>query len=173
MELDDAPRDREAQAEPGAGRFARAAHEGAEDLLQFFRRDAGPLVDAEDLEGAGGRGLRTKFDRAALGRVADGVPQEIVEGARERREVRLEEDVLQRRVDRERHADAALLRFVFGRLADVVQKGPQFDALQGKFFPRVETRDYKENISLKEACVELGFLTAETFDEVFKPEQMV
>lgn len=32
---------------------------------------------------------------------------------------------------------------------------------------------YKENISLKEACVELGFLTSETFDEVFKPEQMV
>ena len=32
---------------------------------------------------------------------------------------------------------------------------------------------YKENISLKEACVQLGFLTAETFDEVFKPEQMV
>ena len=31
---------------------------------------------------------------------------------------------------------------------------------------------YKENISLKEACVELGFLTAEKFDEVFKPEQM-
>ena len=32
---------------------------------------------------------------------------------------------------------------------------------------------YKENISLKEACVELGFLTVEKFDEVFKPEQMV
>ena len=32
---------------------------------------------------------------------------------------------------------------------------------------------YKENISLKEACVALGFLTAEKFDEVFKPEQMV
>jgi fumarate hydratase class II len=32
---------------------------------------------------------------------------------------------------------------------------------------------YKENISLKEACVELGFLTAEKFDEVFHPEQMV
>ncbi|MFR1517884.1 MAG: class II fumarate hydratase [Clostridia bacterium] len=32
---------------------------------------------------------------------------------------------------------------------------------------------YKENISLKEACVQLGFLTAEKFDEVFKPEQMV
>ena len=32
---------------------------------------------------------------------------------------------------------------------------------------------YKENISLKDACVALGFLTAERFDEVFKPEQMV
>ena len=32
---------------------------------------------------------------------------------------------------------------------------------------------YKENISLKEACVQLGFLTAEKFDEVFYPEQMV
>lgn len=31
---------------------------------------------------------------------------------------------------------------------------------------------YKDNISLKEACVELGFLTAERFDEVFKPEEM-
>lgn len=31
---------------------------------------------------------------------------------------------------------------------------------------------YKENISLKEACVSLGFLTAERFDEVFKPEDM-
>lgn len=32
---------------------------------------------------------------------------------------------------------------------------------------------YKENISLKEACVALGFLTAERFDEVFHPEKMV
>lgn len=32
---------------------------------------------------------------------------------------------------------------------------------------------YKDNISLKEACVSLGFLTAERFDEVFHPEQMV
>ena len=32
---------------------------------------------------------------------------------------------------------------------------------------------YKENISLKEACVALGFLTPERFDEVFHPEQMV
>lgn len=32
---------------------------------------------------------------------------------------------------------------------------------------------FKDNISLKEACVALGFLTAEKFDEVFHPEQMV
>lgn len=32
---------------------------------------------------------------------------------------------------------------------------------------------YKENISLKEACVALGFLTEEKFDEVFHPEKMV
>ena len=32
---------------------------------------------------------------------------------------------------------------------------------------------FKDNISLKEACVELGFLTAEKFDEVFHPEAMV
>ncbi len=32
---------------------------------------------------------------------------------------------------------------------------------------------YKENISLKEACIRLGFLSAEKFDEVFHPEQMV
>lgn len=31
---------------------------------------------------------------------------------------------------------------------------------------------FKDNISLKEACVELGFLTEERFDEVFHPEQM-
>lgn len=32
---------------------------------------------------------------------------------------------------------------------------------------------FHDNISLKEACVALGFLTAEKFDEVFHPEQMV
>ena len=32
---------------------------------------------------------------------------------------------------------------------------------------------FRENISLKEACVKLGFLTAERFDEVFHPEDMV
>ena len=31
---------------------------------------------------------------------------------------------------------------------------------------------YRENISLKEACVALGFLTPERFDEVFHPEEM-
>ena len=32
---------------------------------------------------------------------------------------------------------------------------------------------FKDNISLKQACVELGFLTEEKFDEVFHPEEMV
>ena len=32
---------------------------------------------------------------------------------------------------------------------------------------------FRDNISLKAACVELGFLTEEKFDEVFHPEQMV
>ena len=32
---------------------------------------------------------------------------------------------------------------------------------------------YKENISLKDACVKLGFLTPERFDEVFHPEEMI
>ena len=32
---------------------------------------------------------------------------------------------------------------------------------------------HRENISLKDACVKLGFLTPEKFDEVFHPEEMV
>ena len=32
---------------------------------------------------------------------------------------------------------------------------------------------YAENISLKEACVALGFLTEEQFDAVFHPEKMI
>lgn len=32
---------------------------------------------------------------------------------------------------------------------------------------------YSENISLKEACIRLGYMTAEAFDQVFHPEQMV
>lgn len=37
---------------------------------------------------------------------------------------------------------------------------------------KMAKKAYKENISLKEACVALGFLTAERFDEVFHPEEM-
>ena len=32
---------------------------------------------------------------------------------------------------------------------------------------------FEENISLKEACVKLGFMTPEEFDKVFHPEQMI
>ena len=32
---------------------------------------------------------------------------------------------------------------------------------------------YSENISLREACTRLGFLTEDEFDRVFHPEQMV
>ena len=32
---------------------------------------------------------------------------------------------------------------------------------------------HKENLSLRDACVKLGILTAEKFDEVFHPEQMI
>ena len=38
---------------------------------------------------------------------------------------------------------------------------------------KVAKKAYKEGITLKEACVELGFLTAERFDEVFLPENMI
>ena len=38
---------------------------------------------------------------------------------------------------------------------------------------RTAKKAFAENISLKEACVALGFLTPERFDEVFHPEQMV
>jgi len=37
----------------------------------------------------------------------------------------------------------------------------------------VAKKAYKENITLKEASVALGYLTAEQFDEVFRPEEMV
>ena len=38
---------------------------------------------------------------------------------------------------------------------------------------KVAQKAYRDHVSLKEACVALGFLTAEKFDEVFHPEQMV
>ena len=38
---------------------------------------------------------------------------------------------------------------------------------------RVAKKAYAENTNLKEACMALGYLTEEQFDEVFHPEQMV
>ena len=38
---------------------------------------------------------------------------------------------------------------------------------------RVAHKAFEEGTSLREACVSLGFLTAEKFDEVFKPEEMI
>ena len=38
---------------------------------------------------------------------------------------------------------------------------------------KVAHKAYEEGTSLRDAAVELGFLTAERFDEVFKPEEMV
>ena len=38
---------------------------------------------------------------------------------------------------------------------------------------QVAKKAFAENISLKEACVGLGFLTAEQFDAAFRPEEMV
>ena len=38
---------------------------------------------------------------------------------------------------------------------------------------RVAKKAYAENISLKDACVALGLLSSEKFDEVFHPEKMI
>ena len=38
---------------------------------------------------------------------------------------------------------------------------------------RVAHKAYEENTSLRDACVSLGYLTPERFDEVFRPEEMV
>lgn len=38
---------------------------------------------------------------------------------------------------------------------------------------KVAKKAYRDNTSLKQACLELGFLTEEKFDEVFHPERMV
>jgi len=37
----------------------------------------------------------------------------------------------------------------------------------------VAKKAYKEGISLKKACLDLGFMDEESFDEVFKPEELV
>ena len=38
---------------------------------------------------------------------------------------------------------------------------------------KVSKKAYAENLSLKEACLDLGFMSSEEFDKVFKPEQMI
>lgn len=38
---------------------------------------------------------------------------------------------------------------------------------------QVAKKAYEDNLSLKNACIALGFMTEEEFDRVFKPEQMV
>lgn len=38
---------------------------------------------------------------------------------------------------------------------------------------KVAQKAHKENITLKEAAVGLGFLTAEKFDEIVRPEKMI
>ena len=38
---------------------------------------------------------------------------------------------------------------------------------------RTAKKAYEENITLKEACVALGFLTEDEFDTIFKPEEMI
>ncbi len=38
---------------------------------------------------------------------------------------------------------------------------------------KVAKKAHKENISLREACTELGFLTEDKFDEIYHPEKMV
>ncbi len=38
---------------------------------------------------------------------------------------------------------------------------------------KVAKKAYRENLSLKESCVALGFMTAEEFDQIFHPEELV
>ena len=38
---------------------------------------------------------------------------------------------------------------------------------------KVAKKAYHENLSLKESCVALGFMTAEEFDQIFHPEELV
>ena len=38
---------------------------------------------------------------------------------------------------------------------------------------KVAKKAHRDGITLKEACVQLGYLTAEAFDGVFHPEQMI
>jgi fumarate hydratase class II len=38
---------------------------------------------------------------------------------------------------------------------------------------KVAHKAYAEGTSLRDACLELGFLSADRFDEVFRPEEMI
>ena len=38
---------------------------------------------------------------------------------------------------------------------------------------KVAKKAHKENLSLKEACLELGFMSEEDFDKVFHPEELI
>ena len=38
---------------------------------------------------------------------------------------------------------------------------------------KTANKAFVENITLKEACIQLGFLSEEKFDEVFHPESMI
>ena len=38
---------------------------------------------------------------------------------------------------------------------------------------KVAKKAHKENLSLKEACLELGFMSEEEFDKVFHPEELI
>ena len=51
-----------------------------------------------------------------------------------------------------------------------VNLGKMMDAIRKGVDPK---KAFEDNISLKDACVDLGFLSAEKFDEVFRPEEMV
>src|SRR4051794_6414237 len=76
VQLDDPPRDREAEA--GAAARARRVRtvEALEDAAAVARRDPGPLVDHPELDAPSARD-RTDDDLAAVGRVPDGVGDEV------------------------------------------------------------------------------------------------
>ena len=38
---------------------------------------------------------------------------------------------------------------------------------------RVAKKAYEEQLSLREACLQLGYLTAQEFDQAFHPEEMI
>src|SRR3954453_15348529 len=83
VELDEATRDRQAEATP---RRARTAREPVEDMGQEIGRDSGPGVADGDLGLAAAtrlpipaRANRPKADRPAGGRVAEGIRDEVSE----------------------------------------------------------------------------------------------